>query len=130
MTYPRSTCLPAKIRDMPIPAAITVKKKPDAAVIPISLAYIATKFVVAPYGMDSSKSEKLTGIPFISINLSSDIGGRFVCGLTFVFIMEARTSPVMLAVYPTRKICSYGILPCMNSPVMGPRAIAELLVRP
>lgn len=39
---------PAMILDTPMPAAIMVKKKPVATSMPISRAYMATKFVVAP----------------------------------------------------------------------------------
>jgi len=39
---PLSTCLPEKMREMAMPAAISVKKMPVPFWIPISFAYIAT----------------------------------------------------------------------------------------
>jgi hypothetical protein len=40
--FPLSTILPEKMREIAMPTAMKVKKKPVVAWIPISLAYMAT----------------------------------------------------------------------------------------
>ena len=70
------------------------------------------------------------GMPFTSKNRSNDTGSLATGAFRGVFTSDAIRIPRHPDPSEQAKITSYGHVPCMNSPIIGPKLIARLFASP